>query len=76
MQVSVSVAGKGRQVFHVEFVAPDGSCRFHMKRNLDSVDGKARFVFRMAQNDMPGKWTLRATDATTSVSAECAFEVR
>ena len=66
----------GKGVFHVEVVSPNGECRFHMKRNLDSVGGKARLVFRMARNDVPGKWTLRATDATTRVSAERTFEVR
>ena len=67
-------AGKG--VFHAEIVSPTGECRFHMKRNLDSKDGKARLAVRMARNDQPGKWTLRVTDAVTGVRAEHMFRLK
>ncbi len=74
--VSVSIAGKGRQVFHVEFVAPDGSCRFHMKRNVVASDGVATLRFPMAFNDLPGRWTVKAHDVLTGLATERAFILR
>lgn len=66
---------KGKGVFHVEVVPPSGECRFHMKRNLDATDGKARLVFRMAANDRTGTWTLRVTDVLTGTSVSRGFAV-
>jgi hypothetical protein len=66
-------AGKG--VFHVELVSPSGDTRFHMKRNIDSVNGKAKLAFRIAENDRPGNWKIRVTDTLTGVRTESAFVV-
>jgi hypothetical protein len=63
-------------VVHVEVVPPSGECRFHMKRNLDTVDGKAKLMFRMAQNDPCGEWTLRVEDALTRAVSEHRFTLK
>jgi hypothetical protein len=65
----------GKGVFHVEIISPTGECRFHMKRNVQSRDGKAQIAFRMAHNDMTGVWTLRVTDAVTQASASTSFKL-
>jgi hypothetical protein len=55
----------GKGVFHVEMISPTGKSGFHMKRNIDSIDGKAKFVFRIAENDPQGSWKISVTDALT-----------
>ena len=67
--------GCGTHVFHVEVVPPSGECRFHMKRNLLAPGGRARLVFRMAENDPAGEWTLRACDPLTGLCAERRLRV-
>ncbi|MBO5940287.1 MAG: beta-galactosidase trimerization domain-containing protein, partial [Kiritimatiellae bacterium] len=64
---------RGRGVFHVEVVSPTGECGFHMKRNIETENGKAKFVFRMAGNDICGKWTIRVTDVATRVKSSHDF---
>jgi hypothetical protein len=46
-----------------------------MKRNIDSVNGKAKLAFRIAENDRPGNWKIRVTDTLTGVRTESAFVV-
>ena len=65
----------GSQVFHAEVVSPNGGVRFHMKRNLKACDGCAKLVFRMAENDTPGRWRLTVRDALTGTSCEKTFSV-
>ena len=60
-------------VLHIEFVAPSGACRFHMKRNILTDGGKAHLDFPMAFNDEPGEWTVRVTEPLTGVTAEKKF---
>jgi hypothetical protein len=72
----IALAGAvGQQVFHVEVVPPSGEVRFHMKRNLKARDGRARLVFRMAENDARGRWKLTVRDALTGTACEKAFTV-
>lgn len=47
-----------------------------MKRNLTAENGKAKLIFRMAENDPEGDWLLRVTDVMTGVSAEHRFTLR
>ena len=63
-------------VIHVEVVAPDGSCRHHMKRNLLAKGGVAKLVFPTAFNDKKGRWTVRATDVLTGLSAKQTLELK
>jgi hypothetical protein len=63
----------GKHVFHVEIIAPDGSCRFHMQRNLIVENGNAVLKFRMAENDKNGTWKVRVTDALSGIKAEKTF---
>ncbi len=77
--LSVDVSGgiPGKHVFHTELMPPDGKPpRFFLKRNLLGENGKARLVFRMAENDPQGEWTLRVTDVMTGISAERKFTLR
>ena len=72
----ISLAGAvGKGVFNVQVISPDGSTPFHMKRNIDFVNGKADFVFRMAANDKVGKWKIRVTDTLTGIASERHFDV-
>ena len=63
----------GDHVFHIEVLDPAGKGRFHMKRNVTALNGKYTLSFRMAHNDMKGKWLLKVTDAMTGITAEKAF---
>ena len=63
----------GKRVYHIEVINPEGKARFFMKRNIVSENGKGEFIFRMAANDLPGKWILKVTDVLTGVTAEKKF---
>ena len=63
-------------VFNVRFVAPSGACRFHMRRNVRAVGGKARTEFPMAYNDEIGEWRIVARDAMTGLEAERRFRLK
>ena len=66
----------GRHLFHVEVVPPDGRVRRRIfTRNLSAPDGSAKLVFRMACNDQPGVWKVRATDIMTGKKAEKTFKL-
>ena len=72
--IEVSSGKPGKHVFHVEIVPPSGEVRFFMKRNLTAENGKAELVFRIAENDPAGIWTLKVTDVLSGVSAQHKFE--
>ena len=63
-------------VFNVRFISPSGSCRFHMRRNVDAPGGHAEVVFPMAYNDTPGQWRVVVTDAMTALAAEKSFTLK
>lgn len=66
-----------KHVFHTELLPPDGKApRFFLKRNLIGENGKTRLVFRMAENDPKGLWTLRVTDVMTGTTAEKKFTLK
>ena len=73
IKVEVSEGKAGHHVFHVEVLPPAGKARWFMKRNVPAPGGKLNFVFRMAENDPLGKWTLRVTDVMTGTTAERDF---
>ena len=75
--VELETPGKAPDtVFNVRFVSPSGECRFHMRRNVDAVGGKAEVVFPMAYNDPVGDWSVVATDAMTGLSAKRGFKLK
>ena len=75
--LKLDAAGKAPDtVFNVRIVSPSGECRFHMRRNVDAVGGKATVVFPMAYNDPVGDWSVVATDAMTGLSAERRFKLK
>lgn len=76
LQITASRGIPGKHVFHVEVLPPDRKARFFMKRNLTAENGKAKLIFRMAENDPEGDWLLRVTDVMTGVSAEHRFTLR
>ncbi len=62
IKVSVSEGKPGYHVLHIEVMPFEGNARWFMKRNLPAPEGRTKFVFRMAENDQKGKWTLCVTD--------------
>ena len=66
-------AGPG--VFRVEVIGPDGQPRRHYGLNLTAQDGQAESSFQTALNDIPGTWTIKATDYVTRVAGTATFEV-
>ncbi len=73
IEVVVSGGKPGKHVFHTEVIPPDGNARFFMKRNLIAEQGRLQLVFRIAENDPAGNWTLRVTDVMTGTTAEQHF---
>jgi hypothetical protein len=63
-------------VFNVKFISPSGECRFHMRRNVASQEGKASVEFPMAYNDPVGVWCVVVRDAMTGLTTEHRFRYR
>ena len=59
----------------VRLIRPDGSSREWDRFSLVAADGKTTGACRFALNDPTGKWTLKATDAATGVSAAATVEM-
>jgi len=77
LSVTVGKGTPGKHVFHAELLPPDGKApRFFLKRNLIGENGKTRLVFRMAENDPKGLWTLRVTDVMTGITADRKFTLK
>ena len=66
-----------RFMLHVELRhCDDKAARFHFRRNIETVGGKAVLEFPTAFNDRKGKWTLRVEEPLTGVSAEKIFTMQ
>ena len=66
-----------RFMLHVELRhCDDKVARFHFRRNIETVGGKAVLEFPTAFNDRKGKWTLRVEEPLTGVSAEKIFTMQ
>ena len=59
--------------FRVEVTTPSGNPARHYGQNLVARHGSAEAEFQTALNDPVGKWTLRATDVATGVTASASF---
>ena len=66
----------GQHVFRIELTDPAGSPARHYDANVTAPAGRAEYVLPLALNDIPGRWTLRARDVPTGVSAQASFVVR
>ena len=65
----------GLHVFRIEVFGPDGKPRAHYGAKLLAEQGRAEGELRLALNDAPGKWTLRASDIATRRTGACNFQV-
>ena len=64
----------GRHVFRVEVGGPDGAKAFYgTQMAADAGSGSA--AFRLALNDSPGTWRIKATDIATGTSGVAEFKV-
>ena len=79
-QVSYSVTVKSRggkpgfHVLRVQVTAPDGVKDWYGTQ-ISAAGGSAEARFRLALNDMPGKWRIEATDIATDVRGVVEFDV-
>ena len=69
LPVTIS-AGSGSQVFHLEFLAPDGKAAPLYARNLRFENGSGTYSFQTALNDAPGRWTLVVKNVNSGLSAK------
>ena len=65
----------GRHVLRVEVSGPDGVKDFYGTQ-ICADAGSGGAAFRLALNDAPGKWQVKATDIATGVSGVAGFSVR
>ena len=65
----------GFHVFRIEVTAPDGA-RDWYGTQLTAADGQAESSFKLALNDIPGKWQIKATDIATGMSGEARFTIK
>ena len=64
----------GYHVFRIKVSAPDGEKKWYAAQ-LSSDKGQASSSFRLALNDVPGRWRIKATDVATGISGEARFTV-
>ena len=64
----------GPQVFHVEFLRPDGTADKVYSKNIATEDGSGEYALQTAYNDVPGKWILRVTNVNTGLTGEKSIE--
>jgi len=64
----------GRHVFRVEVSAPDGAKAFY-DTQITAASGAGSAAFRLALNDSPGAWRIKATDIATGTSGVAKFKV-
>lgn len=69
-------APPGRHVFRVELVAPDGSIPAAYARTLAADAGVLQDQLPLADNDPPGRWTLRVREVLTGVMGQAVLGVR
>ena len=69
MRLDAEEASVGTHVFHVKFIPPSGTCRFHFQRNVVAKGGIATFSFPLAFNDERGEWKVVVEDAFTGLRA-------
>ena len=74
VEYSVSADAEGRQrgmhAFRVEVTGPDGKPREWYGTQLVAGKGATPGSFRLALNDQPGAWTIKATDIATGVTGQ------
>ncbi|MGC9317128.1 MAG: beta-galactosidase trimerization domain-containing protein, partial [Armatimonadota bacterium] len=71
VEALVSVDGPAEadlHVFRLEVTDPSGRMLDHYGRQLTAPRGIASAEFRLALDDAPGTWTIRATDVATGVT--------
>lgn len=75
LPVTIS-AGSGSQVFHLEFLAPDGKAAPLYARNLRFENGSGTYSFQTALNDAPGRWTLVVKNVNSGLSAKHCINLK
>ena len=65
-----------KHVVHLDVYRPDGSRHYSYSRNFAFQAGRWTGGVPLALNDPAGKWTIRARDVTSGMTAETVAEVR
>ena len=65
-----------KHVVHLDVYGPDGTRHYSYSRNFAFQTGRWTGGVPLALNDPPGKWTLRARDVTSGLTAQVVAEVR
>ena len=69
-------AGSGSQVFHLEFLGPDGKEVPVYAKNLRFENGRGAYEFQTAFNDPKGTWTLLVKNVNSGLAAKTAVELK
>ncbi len=65
-----SLAEVGTHILHLSLLDGEGEAVPHYQANLVAMGGRVKGKFRLALNEPPGDYTLRATDVATGLSGE------
>lgn len=76
VDISIETDSLRRCVVRVEVVDPDDATRRHYCLNLTTVGGKAKGSIPFALNDPKGRWTVRAKDVVSGMSATEKIDLR
>ena len=68
-------AAPGRHAIRIEWLDPSGTAVSHYRQIITGIGGGAGWM-QFALNDVPGKWTVRATDVISGVSVTQAVKVK
>ena len=75
LRIDVSGGTPVKHVVHVDLFRPDGSKYYSYCRNFVLGRGRGAGTVPFALNDPPGKWTLRARDVVSGLTAQTEVEV-
>jgi hypothetical protein len=75
-RLKVSDGEPVKHVVHLDVFRPDGSRYYSYSRNFTFHGGRWPGGVPLALNDPPGRWTIRARDVVSGMTAEATVEVR
>ncbi len=78
LEFSVKIGGGPpvKHVVHLDVYRPDGGYYYSLSRNFVFKGGQWRGALPLALNDAPGRWTIKAREVVSGLSAEVRVEVR
>ena len=66
----------GRHVIHFELLNPQGVLVRHYAQNIVADNGRAKASIQLALSDMPGQWTVKATDVASGTKMAANFQIQ